>query len=224
MTNSTVASSPGFAKYSSGVDLTSSGTIQNSTITANERLRQRLPQGSDRRRAEPTKLDHHGTIGDVSVTGSGTVAGEACSLIQHHRRSRPAATTTSTGVPQLGTLNNGGPTDTVPISASSPVIDQGKDYAASGYDQRHVALFDDSNVTNAADGRDIGRVRTPPSDGVVTIARTTAASETRWVRRRHAVHRCDNEVGDQSATFTVDSDTQDRRDGLQAPKERGRST
>lgn len=39
----------------------------------------------------------------------------------------------------VGLRNNGGPTDTVAISASSPAIDKGKDFTGTGLDQRGVS-------------------------------------------------------------------------------------
>jgi hypothetical protein len=62
--------------------------------------------------------------------------------------------------PMLGPLqDNGGPTFTHALRASSPAVDQGKNFSASAVDQRgSPRTFDDSNIANATggDGTDIG--------------------------------------------------------------------
>ncbi len=214
MTNSTVASNPGFAKYGGGIDLTGGGTIENSTITQNGAG----SGGFGGIRSTGGALILASTIvggntgSDVTIAGGGTLM-ENYSLIQNVTTPptlQPGSDHNLNGqTPQLGSLgNNGGPTDTVPISASSPVIDQGKDYTGSGYDQRHVALFDDSSVANAADGRDMGAFeRRPPTVSSLSpdhgrVGDTVVITGTLFTGAT------DVKFGSQPATFTVDSDTQ----------------
>jgi hypothetical protein len=213
MTNSTVALNS--AKYGIGIDLTGGGTIENSTITQNGGTNSGF--GGIRSTGGALILRSSivaGNLGpDVTIAGGGTLT-ENYSLIQNVTTPptlEPGSDHNLNGMnPLLGLLRSyGGPTDTVRPSASSPVIDQGKDYVGSGYDQRGVALFDNAGIANAADGRDMGAVELRPAS-VSSLAPdhgrvgdTVVITGTRFTGATAV-----NFGGTAATSFTVDSDTQ----------------
>ncbi len=195
-----------FAKYGGGIDLTGGGTIENSTIsprTASSAASAGFGR-PERSSSRSRSLRDHG---DVTITGGGTLT-ENYSLIQNAPTLQPGSDHNLNGqTPSSAPCNNGGPRPRCRSQRRARLSTRART-TGQRLRPRHVALFDDSSVTNAADGRDMGAFeRRPPT--VSSLSPTTAASETRWsspapcspVRRMWS-------SATNMATFTVDSDTQ----------------
>jgi hypothetical protein len=220
MRNSTVASNYNAASgYGIGVELSHGGVFESSTISSN-RGSGTTTSGQGISSTGPYDValrstivaDNAGTAGgDVTVDSTGTLT-ENFSLVEYAGNLPTLVSGSGDNLngqdPQLGPLrDNGGPTLTEKPSATSPVVDQGKDYVGTGVDQRGVALFDAPDIANSADGRDIGavEVRAP---AVTSVAADHAdAGETVTIKGRDFTGATAVKFGSTDATsFTVQDD------------------
>jgi hypothetical protein len=168
---------------------TGSVSFDNSTIAANAGTAHAGGIYLGQYRASPSSPYQSATVGLTStIVGANTASGisddlerggastsggfnGAFSLVQSPGNTPLTKDNVITGIgPQLGPLaDNGGPTQTMLPSGTSPVIDQGKSPASLPTDQRGMPRLVDTAITNpvGGDGTDIGAVELPASSVVL---------------------------------------------------------
>jgi len=139
--------------------------VNNSTIASNTA---KFDGGGIERFSGTLNLNSSIVANNSALTGTGpdllgTVASGDYNLIRNTSGATLTGTHNITGQDPLldpaGLKNNGGPTPTIALQSGSPAVDQGKDAAGTGKDQRGLTRpVDIIAVSNAAggDGSDIG--------------------------------------------------------------------